>query len=266
MGWAMTINSQTQSGLASVVPRSAALMPATRCLGGAQTATSVGLLGRTLRRPRDPERATALIGEAGTLEMMGTLVSFRRGAQFYGERDPAEYLYRLASGVARAYRMTSEGRRQVVAFYVPGDLFGFELDGNHSFSVEAVSNAKVRMIKLSALPAIGAVDQAVSDELRISLARELRRNQDHIRRLGQTAPARVASFLLEIAQRIPNGGTIDLVMSRQDIADYLGLTIETISRTLTHMKRAGAVMITRARRITICNPSLLARMSSGSAD
>ena len=168
--------------------------------------------------------------------------------------------------MARGYRMTSEGRRQIVAFYMPGDLFGFELEDDHSFSVEVASNAKVRMIRLSTLSAIGALDQNLAKELRISLARELRRNQDHIRRLGQTAQERVASFLLEVAQRIPNNGTIDLVMSRRDIADYLGLTIETISRTLTHITRIGAITIARARRVTICDNDLLSWLSARCLD
>ena len=122
------------------------------------------------------------------------------------------------------------------------------------------------MIRLSTLSAIRALDQDLAKELGISLAREFRRNHDHIRRLGQTAQERVASFLLEIAQRIPNNGTIDLVMSRRDIADYLGLTIETISRTLTHITRVGAITISRARRVTICDPDLLSWLSAGCPD
>jgi CRP/FNR family nitrogen fixation transcriptional regulator len=246
-----------------MIPRDEASMPALRCIVGTQIAGPIGLLGRAAPLAR-PEPAPVFTSEVGRLDMMGTLVSFQRGAHFYGESDPAEYLYRLVSGIARGYRMTSEGRRQVVAFYMPGDLFGFELGGDHSFSVEVVSNAKVRMIRLSALSAIKAQDLA--KELRISLARELRRNQDHIRRLGQTAQERVSSFLLEIAQRTPNNGTIDLVMSRQDIADYLGLTIETISRTLTHITRVGAISIARARRVTIRDPDLLSRLSAGCPD
>jgi CRP/FNR family nitrogen fixation transcriptional regulator len=236
-----------------------------RYIVGTQDAGPIGRLGRAVP-VSPPERAMVLTGEVGPLDIMGTLVSFQRGAHLYGESDPAEYLYKLVSGIARGYRMTSEGRRQVVAFYMPGDLFGFELGDDHSFSVEAASNAKVRMIRLSALSTIRAMDQDLAKELRLSLARELRRNQDHIRRLGQTAQERVASFLLEIAQRIPNNGTIELVMSRQDIADYLGLTIETISRTLTHITRIGAITISRARRVTIRDPDLLSRLSEGCPD
>ena len=261
----MTINLHSQSGFAGMIPRDDASAPAMRCIVGTQAAGPIGLLGRAMPLAR-PERPTVLISEVGRLGMMGTLVSFQRGAHFYGESDPAEYLYRLATGMARGYRMTSEGRRQVVAFYMPGDLFGFELGGDHSFSVEAVCNAKVRMIRLSALSAIEPLEGGLAEMLRISLARELRRNQDHIRRLGQTAQERVASFLLEIAQRIPNNGTIDLLMSRQDIADYLGLTIETISRTLTHITRIGAIAILRARRVTIRDPGLLSRLSAGCPD
>ncbi|HEY2226718.1 MAG TPA: helix-turn-helix domain-containing protein [Xanthobacteraceae bacterium] len=261
----MTTNSHSQSSFGSTIPGEEACTPAMRCIVGTQVTGPMGLLGRAEPLAR-LERPTVLIGEVGRLDMMGTLVSFQRGAHFYGESDPAEYLYRLASGMARGYRMTSEGRRQVVAFYMPGDLFGFELGCDHSFSVEAVCNAKARMIRLSAITATEAWDQDLAEKLRISLARELRRNQDHIRRLGQSAQERVASFLLEIAQRIPNNGTIELAMSRQDIADYLGLTIETVSRTLTHITRVGAISISRARKVTIRDPDLLSRLSAGCPD
>jgi CRP/FNR family nitrogen fixation transcriptional regulator len=258
----MTINFHSQSGFASATPRDEAATRAMRYIVGTQDAGPIGRLGRAVPLA-PPERAMVLTGEVGPLDIMGTLVSFQRGAHLYGESDPAEYLYKLANGIARGYRMTSEGRRQVVAFYVPGDLFGFELGGDHSFSVELVTNATVRMIRLSALPVIVALDQDLAKELRISLARELRRNQDHIRRLGQTAQERVASFLLEIAQRVPENSTIELVMSRQDVADYLGLRIETISRTLAHITRIGAITISRAHSVTIRDPDLLSRLSAG---
>jgi len=198
-------------------------------------------------------------GQAG---LLGTLVSFPRGSHLYSEKEPASYLYRLVSGVALGYRMTRDGRRQVVAFYVPSDLFGFELGSRHSFSVEAASNVKVRMIKRSAISALAARDVGVAEELRSCLACELRRNQAHVLQLGKTAPERVASFVLELAERLSKNGTVDVLMARQDIADYLGLTIETVSRTLTQLSSAGAIAFSGPRKIAIRDSRLLQRMAS----
>jgi CRP/FNR family transcriptional regulator, nitrogen fixation regulation protein len=196
-----------------------------------------------------------------SVDRAGTVVSFYGGSQLYGEEEPVNYLFRLVTGVARGYRMTPDGRRQVVAFYVPGDLFGFEVSGEYTFSVEAVSNIKVRMIKRTVVSAIAAHDQNVAEELTSGL----RRNQQHVLRLGQRAPERVAGFVLEIAERLSHGGTVDLPMSRRDIADYLGVTIETVSRTLTQLTNMAAIAMFGPRKIAIRNVGLLQRFASDAA-
>jgi len=198
----------------------------------------------------------------GTAGRIGTLVSFSGGSQLYGENEPANYLYSLVAGVARGYRMTPDGRRQVVAFYVPGDLFGFELGGEHSFSVEAVSNSKARMIKRTLISLAAARDHDIAADLVSGIARELRRNQQHVRRLGKTAPERVASFVLELAERLSKDGMVDVPMSRRDIADYLGVTIETVSRTLTQLTNLAAISMYGPRKIAIRNSGLLQRFAS----
>ena len=204
--------------------------------------------------------------DVGNLGRIGTIVSFSGGSQLYGENEPAEYLYCLVAGVARGYRMTPDGRRQVVAFYVPGDLFGFELAGEHSFSVEAVSNSKVRMIKRTLISVAAAHDQDIAEDLVSSLAHELRRNQQHVRRLGKTAPERVASFVLELAERLSKDGMVDVPMSRRDIADYLGVTIETVSRTLTQLTNMAAIAMFGPRKIAIRDSGLLQRCASDTAE
>ena len=93
-------------------------------------------------------------------------------------------------------------------------------------------------------------------------ARELRRTQDHLLLLIKNAQERVAAFLLEMADRSQAGGAIELPMSRQDIADYLGLTIETVSRTLTHFETAAAIELPRSRRIVLRNRSALNKLNA----
>lgn len=193
--------------------------------------------------------------------LCGTLVPFARGNLIYSESDPAQYLYMIVTGVARGFKVTTDGRRQIVAFYVPGDLFGFEHQDDHTLSAEAITHVRIRMIKRVAIMATAARDQSVASQLWSALASEQYREQQHILRLGKTARERVASFLLELSQRAPNTGSDGMPMPRQDIADYLDLTIETVSRTLTELKRISAIAIARNRKITIRNSALLQKLT-----
>src|SRR4029077_11203490 len=110
----------------------------------------------------------------------GTDVSFATNAVFYDEGDSSTYLYRIVSGVARCVRMTVEGRRQIIAFYVPGDLFGFEVGDTRTLSAEAVTNMHVRMIKRTSFVGLSAKDDDIAKQVWLSVNREIRRNQEHI--------------------------------------------------------------------------------------
>jgi len=120
----------------------------------------------------------------------------------------------------------SDGRRQISAFYLPGDRFGFEMGAEHSFSAEAISEAKVLVIKRTAILALAARESDVARQLWVATSRELERMQNPTMLLIKTAQERVATFLLEMADRIRTTNDVQLPMTRQDIADYLGLTIE----------------------------------------
>jgi CRP/FNR family transcriptional regulator, nitrogen fixation regulation protein len=194
---------------------------------------------------------------AEQFDLIGTDVAFPRNSQFYGEGDTSTYLYRIESGVARSYRMTADGRRQIVAFYVSGDVFGFEAGDTHTLSTEAVTDVRVRLFKLGSLLNTASRDDDVAHQLWLCVSRELRRNQEHILQLGKTAPARVASFLLEMVRRMPHADAVALSISRLDIADYLDLRIETVSRILMRLARSGAIALSSNRKITIRNRTLL---------
>jgi CRP/FNR family nitrogen fixation transcriptional regulator len=196
---------------------------------------------------------------AGQFDLIWTDVAFPRNGQFYIEGDSSTYLYKIISGVARSYRMTADGRRQIVAFYVPGDCFGFEVGATHALSAEAVTDVRVRLVKLALFLNIASREDDVAHQLWLSVSREIRRNQEHILQLGRTAPARVASFLLEMVRRMPSADAVALSISRLDIADYLDLRLETVSRTLTRFARSGAIALT-CRKITIRNRTLLTQL------
>jgi CRP-like cAMP-binding protein len=196
----------------------------------------------------------------GNIELMGAPMSFGRNAEIYGEGEPADYLYKVVSGTVRTYKVLADGRRQIGAFYMAGDVFGLEMGDEHTFSAEAISDAKVLVIKRSALVALAERDNEVARQLWALTGRELSRVQDHIMFLIKTAQERVVGFLLEMAERATNNGALELPMSRQDIADYLGLTIETVSRTLTILENTAAIELPTSRRIVLRNRSALNRL------
>jgi CRP/FNR family transcriptional regulator, nitrogen fixation regulation protein len=200
--------------------------------------------------------------QAGAIELMGASMSFRANAEIYGENEPADYLYKIISGTVRTYKVLVDGRRQIGAFYLPGDIFGLETGNEHSFSAEAISDCKIIVIKRSAVLALAARDSEVARQLWELTARELHRLQEHSLVLIKSAEERVAGFLLEMAERGAGSGTVELPMSRQDIADYLGLTIETISRTLRHLEDAAAIEVAKRRRILLRNCSALRRLNA----
>lgn len=195
------------------------------------------------------------------MQLMGAVMPYARNAEIFGESDPAEYLYKVVSGAVRTYKILSDGRRQIGGFYLPGDVFGLEFGDEHTLSAEAVTDTKVLVVKRSTLTALAARDATIARELYELTARELARTQERILLLVKSAQERVASFLLEMTERTPAGNTIELPMPRQDIADYLGLTIETVSRTLTSLESAATIEVPTSRRIVLRNRSALNRLN-----
>jgi CRP-like cAMP-binding protein len=189
-------------------------------------------------------------------------MQFGRNEEIYGEGEPADYLYKVLSGTVRTYKVLNDGRRQIGAFYMAGDIFGLESGAEHAFSAEAISHAKILVIKRSAVTALAARDPSAAQQLFVMMALELARVQDHITLLIKTAQERVASFLLEMTDRAQAPDEVELPMSRQDIADYLGLTIETVSRTLTQLENSAAIALPSSRRILLRNPGALRRLNS----
>ena len=187
---------------------------------------------------------------------------FGRNAEIYGENEPDDYLYRVMSGTVRTYKVLSDGRRQIGSFYLPGDMFGLEIGEDHTFSAEAITDVKVLVIKRNSVTALAERDSSIARQLLALTAGELARAQDHVMLLIKTAQERVAGFLLEMADRIQGQNEVELPMSRQDIADYLGLTIETVSRTLTQLEQAAAIALPTSRRIVLRNRNALHRLNS----
>lgn len=198
----------------------------------------------------------------GPLEMMGTPMRFARNSEIYGEDEPAEYLYRVISGAVRTYRMLDDGRRQISAFYLPGDMFGVEAGEVHLAAAEAIGDAQILVVKRNSVLVRAEQERDLAKQLWLLTVRELERVQQHSLVLIKTAEERVAGFLLEMAGRNGKNGTVELPMSRQDIADYLGLTIETVSRTITHFTQSGLIALETSRRIQLRNRAALSRLNA----
>ena len=215
----------------------------------------------TLRRQAMPQhgmRPTFL----GGIELMGFMMFYPRYAEIYGEEEQAKHVYQVISGSVRTFKILENGRRQIADFYVPGDVFGLETRGEHTMSAEAIAESNLFLIRRNALVALAERDKDVAGQLWTLTAAELRRVQDRIRLFAMPARERVAGFLVEMAQRLSANDEVELPMARQDIADYLALTIETVSRSLTQLECLGAIKVRTSRRILLRNHSALVRLSA----
>lgn len=185
-------------------------------------------------------------------------MTFDAEDEIYVQDDPTEFVYRVIDGAVRSARLLSDGRRQVGGFYYSGDIFGLETDPIRRVSAEALAPTKVLAVRRSALRHYGDLGQRLEHMLWRATGEELAQVRNHLLLVGRkSAVERVAGFIEDIAQRLA-GDWVDLPMARQDIADYLGLTVETVSRTLTHLQAEGIVQFDGCRRFRIQAPSRLA--------
>lgn len=199
---------------------------------------------------------------------IGTPVSVARNGELYAEDQPVDNVYRVESGVIRTCKILNDGRRQIDGFYIAGDIVGLEMRSRHAYYAEALSRATVRAVRLRTLRSRVEMGGGMSSALWEMTARELHRAQEHILLLGRrSAQERVACFLLGMAGRLAGplasekgAITLDLPMSRQDMADYLGLTIETVSRTFTQLEGLGVIALVSARKVRLCNRAALRDM------
>jgi CRP/FNR family transcriptional regulator, nitrogen fixation regulation protein len=198
----------------------------------------------------------------GSAELKGIVMPFGRNAEIFGEGEPAEFVYKVLSGSVRNYRLLSDGRRQINGFYLPGDIFGVEFGEEHCSSAEALSNCSLLLVKRSSLLKLAERDNVIGSRLLSVVVAELKRSRGHGLLLIKSAQERLAAFLLEMSERLAGDRAVELPMSRQDIADYLGLTIETVSRTLSQFAQCSMIQLVASRQIILCKQSLLSEMNS----
>ena len=209
-----------------------------------------------------PEFGSGLNTVAVDRGLLGIRMSYASNIEIFGEGEPAEYLYEVVRGSVRRYKILSDGRRQIIGFHMPGDVFGLEVDERHCFSADAVNNATILAFKRSLVMGLAAHDADFARQLWAVMSREYQRAQNHIVILGcMNARQRVASFLLLMAQHSSGDNQIELSMTRRDIADYLGLTIEAVSRTMTQFEKETVIGIPSTRRIVLHDRAALTRIT-----
>lgn len=186
------------------------------------------------------------------LVLQGTRMRFKRNEEIFGEGEDAEYVYRVVSGAVRTISFSSDGRRQILGFYLPGDVFGLEAGEAHTLSAEAVADAELALVRRSLIDTAAAEDSAAAQAVIALMQRQLRSAHQHALVLGRKgAGERVAAFLLQLGDRVAANCEIDLPMSRADIADYLALTIETVSRAFTQMERDRTIALPSSRHVVV---------------
>ncbi|MEW9804740.1 helix-turn-helix domain-containing protein [Mesorhizobium marinum] len=177
------------------------------------------------------------------------------GAEIYGQGERCRGIYQVEFGAVRVYRLLADGRRQITAFHLAGEMFGFEADTVHHFFAEAICATGVR-------PIAASNDSDQSGRILPMALKSLVRAQEHLLVLGrQNAVERIAAFLGDLADRQGGLKLIDLPMSRTDISDYLGLTIETVSRVFSRLKRQGVIRLPNLRSVEVVNWQALQEMA-----
>ncbi len=206
-----------------------------------QEATSAGIFSAS-KRHRAPDAFDVL-------EQFGCNVVVRRTHEIYLHDEPTEFCWKIITGCARTVQLMEDGRRQVSEFHWPGDLLGMDDLETYYSDAEAVTDITLRRYPRRVVEAQANNHAPLALWLRTMTLAHLRCARRQIALLGRkTAVEKIASFLLEMDRRFApvDGRLVELPMSRMDIADYLGLSIETVCRNLTHLQREGTVAILRS--------------------
>jgi CRP/FNR family nitrogen fixation transcriptional regulator len=186
------------------------------------------------------------------LRTAGTVVALGEGSEIFAEGDSSELFFKVISGVVRICKFLSDGRRQIEAFHGAGEVFGFELGSHRMLSAEAVSECTLVSYRRRGVEILAQKDETVTRQLFHYAMQGLAQAQGHSLLLGRRGAAeKVASFLLSLSEKSSDSHLVRLAMTRQDIADYLGLTIETVSRTLSQFERDHVIALPTARQVRL---------------
>jgi CRP/FNR family nitrogen fixation transcriptional regulator len=197
------------------------------------------------------------------LHTAGTVIHVAEGQEIFAEGDESDTFYKVVSGVVRVCKFLSDGRRQIEEFHVAGEMFGFEIGTERVMSAEAINDCTLVSYRRRNIEQLAQKDETVSRQLFQFAMRSLAQAQHHALLLGRRGAAeKVASFILGWVERCAGDNMVHLAMTRQDIADYLGLTIETVSRSLSQFERDGVIALPSTRDLKVLNPVALEDMAA----
>jgi CRP/FNR family transcriptional regulator, nitrogen fixation regulation protein len=223
-----------------------------------------------LDRPGSAPGAIAQSGLIDTLagfDSIGSRRSFARKEGIFAEGDPGDCWYKVVAGTVRLCKLLAGGRRHIAEFCFSGDCFGLENMPERLFSAEAVNDVIVMRYPRRATERLIDKSPSLARGLRDMTLRDLANAQIRMLMLGRmSAPERVATFLLDMFERRDADRAVDLPMSRNDIADYLGLTIETVCRVMSALKRRGIIGIPTPHRVELRDRAALAAVGGSSLD
>jgi CRP/FNR family transcriptional regulator, nitrogen fixation regulation protein len=192
--------------------------------------------------------------DAEPLRAAGTVIQVAEGQEVFGEGDESDVFYKVISGVVRVCKFLNDGRRQIEAFHAAGETFGLDLGRERLLCAEAVSDCTLISYRRRSVEALAQKDENTSRQLFRCAMRNLAQARSHSLLLGRRGAAeKMATFLLNMAEHSVDGQTVTLAMTRQDIADYLGLTIETVSRSLSQFERQGVIALANSRELRLKN-------------
>ncbi len=232
---------------------------------------------RVLQAPTDEVRSTpqlrvlqgkrtSVAGHLDCIRDQGMRLRFHRNEVIFGERDAATHIYSVAAGCVRLCRHVSDGRRHISDFMFPGDIFGFGEYQGYPFAAEAVNSVTVIAFPRPAFERLGEGNPSLQTDLMVHYSTLLMKAQQHLFTAScQSARERLASFVQHMSQeeQLVYGDRIDIPMSRQEIADYLGLTIETICRVLATLRNDGILEIPNAHQLVVKRPDILRAIAEG---
>jgi CRP/FNR family transcriptional regulator, anaerobic regulatory protein len=205
-----------------------------------------------------PAAHTYSLASLAALDRIGTIVTARSGETLFHAGDEARHYFKVQTGTVRTCRLLAGGKRHVGAFFLEGDYLGLVSDDKYRCSAEAVTDTKLVKYSRSAVGRLVDQHSGLRRRLIDLVSAELSGAQTQMMLLGRkTAVERLASFLLAMAERQGDGDRISLPMTRTDIADHLGLSTETVSRTFTEIKTRGLIRLVGLDGVTVRNRAAL---------
>lgn len=218
-------------------------------------------------RPPKPTLPAALerceLCEAFSIASSSARPPLAPGEQIFHQGERANFVYRVLKGAVVSYRLLSDGRRQVTEFHAAGDFLGLEAGLDYRTTAEALSETSIATVRRADLANLAAAESGLARALWQMSVRAFQRSEDHAMILArQSAAERVVAFLLDYADRLGTHEHVELPMTRQDMADHVGLTIHTVSRTLSQLEADGLIQARSSRYVRLVRRDLLERLTA----